>query len=140
MPGSGPRRHDARQRLIAPLARRGTLLPPLHRCCPGDAERAGNAGDHAKLTPSTAAATTQAATQPNPHRRQPAQPAPAGSFLGGFRTPAAAPVDRSRPAGIRNPTPTGLILGPPVKVGKGAQPAVVIDLPERVLLGCDASS
>src|SRR5713226_10715312 len=52
------------------------------------------------------AAPTQDATQPNPHRRQAAQPAPAGSFLGGFRTPAAAPVDRSRPAGIRNPTPS----------------------------------
>ena len=78
MPGSGPRRHDARQRLIAPLARRGTLLPPLHRCCPGDAERAGNAGDHAKLTPSTAAATTKSRLPSSVLRRQPrpAQPRP----------------------------------------------------------------
>src|SRR5216684_6678296 len=78
MPGSGPRRHDARQRLIAPLARRGTLLPPLHRCCPGDAERAGNAGDHAKLTPSTAAATTISRPPSSVLRRQPrpAQPRP----------------------------------------------------------------
>src|SRR5712691_4321173 len=78
MPGSGPRRHDARQRLIAPLARRGTLLPPLHRCCPGDAERAGNAGDHAKLTPSTAAATTKSRPPSSVLRRQPrpAQPRP----------------------------------------------------------------
>ena len=78
MPGSGPRRHDARQRLIAPRARCGTLLPPLHRCCPGDAERAGNAGDHAKLTPSTAAATTKSRRPSSVHRRQPrpAQPRP----------------------------------------------------------------
>src|SRR5712692_9019232 len=78
MPGSGPRRHDARQRLSAPLARRGTLPPPLHRCCPGDAERAGNAGDHAKLTPSTAAATTKSRPPSSVLRRQPrpAQPRP----------------------------------------------------------------
>ncbi len=78
MPGSGPRRHDAPQRLIAPRARRGTLLPPLHRCCPGDAERAGNAGDHAKLTPSTAAATTKSPPPSSVLRRQPrpAQPRP----------------------------------------------------------------
>jgi hypothetical protein len=78
MPGSDPRRHDARQRLIAPRARCGTLLPPLHRCCPGDAERAGNAGDHAKLTPSTAAATTKSRRPSSVRRRQPrpAQPRP----------------------------------------------------------------
>jgi hypothetical protein len=126
MPGSGPRRHDARQRLIAPLARRGTLLPPLHRCCPGDAERAGNAGDHAKLTPSTAAATTKSRPPSSVLRRQPrpAQPRPKPP-------PNQIPIDgkpptqpprvpswgafgrrpqhrwiRSRPAGIRNPTPT----------------------------------
>ena len=71
MPGSGPRCHDARHRLIAPLARRGTLLPPLHRHCPGNAEGAGNAGDHAKLSPSTAAATTKSRPRPSVRRRQP---------------------------------------------------------------------
>ncbi len=78
MPGSGPRRHDARHRLIAPLARCRTLLPPLHRCCPGDAERAGNAGDHTKLTPSTAAATTKSRPPSSvlPRQPRPAQPRP----------------------------------------------------------------
>src|SRR5271169_4959202 len=71
MPGSGPRCHDPRHRLIAPLARRGTLLPPLHRHCPGNAEGAGNAGDHAKLSPSTAAATTKSRPRASVRRRQP---------------------------------------------------------------------
>src|SRR5216684_7175428 len=92
MPGSGPRRHDARQRLIAPLDRRGN-------------DQIATAIVGPTPTTPTSAAPTQAATQPNPHRRQTDHPAPAGSFLGGFRTPAAAPVDSSRPAGIRNPTP-----------------------------------
>jgi hypothetical protein len=38
-------------------------------------------------TPASAA-PTQAAAPSNPHRRQTAHPALAGSFLGGFRTPA----------------------------------------------------
>src|SRR6516162_11691178 len=38
-------------------------------------------------TPANASAT-QAAAPSNPHRRQPSTRRPAGSFLGGFRTPA----------------------------------------------------
>ena len=46
-----------------------------------------------------------AAAEPNPHRRPTAQRLPAGSFFGGFRTPALSlRVHRSRQAGIRNPT------------------------------------
>jgi hypothetical protein len=42
---------------------------------------------------------------PNPHRPPTSSPAPAGSFLGGFRTPAPrAPPAISPPAGIRNPS------------------------------------
>jgi hypothetical protein len=45
-----------------------------------------------------------AAATPNPHRRPTAHRCPAGSFFGGFRTPASIPVNRSRRAGIRNPS------------------------------------
>jgi hypothetical protein len=46
-----------------------------------------------------------AAVEPNPHRRLTAHRLPAGSFFGGFRTPAPSlRVDRSRQAGIRNPS------------------------------------
>src|SRR6516162_5527344 len=52
------------------------------------------------------ASPAQAAASSNPHSRQPPTRRPAGSFLGGFRTPAlrarANSYDR---AGIRNPTP-----------------------------------
>jgi hypothetical protein len=44
--------------------------------------------------------------QPNPHsgvRGAFRLPSPAGSFLGGFRTPATAHLARSFTAGIRNP-------------------------------------
>src|SRR5258708_607958 len=43
---------------------------------------------------------------PNPHSRVRGTfraPSPAGSFLGGFRTPATAHLPRSFTAGIRNP-------------------------------------
>src|SRR5215472_9971682 len=46
---------------------------------------------------------TKASAAPNPHRRPNAHRFPAGSFFGGFRTPALYRVDRSRRAGIRNP-------------------------------------
>ena len=71
MPGSGPRCHDARHCLIAPLARRGTLLPPLHRYCPGDPEAAGNVGHHAKLTLSAIPATTKLLPPSSVRRPQP---------------------------------------------------------------------
>src|SRR5262249_26016521 len=52
----------------------------------------------AKLSTATAAQTS------NRHSRSGAHRLPAGSFIGGFRTPAPlARVDRSRWAGIRNP-------------------------------------
>ncbi len=125
MPGSGPRRHDPPQRLIAPRRHRKTSLPASHRRYPTGSERPRCTTDLVKAAPSTSRRSHQIATpifgpppatpasaspaqdhaQPNPHRRQAAHLAPAGSFLGGFRPPAAAPVDRSRPAGIRNPSP-----------------------------------
>src|SRR5712691_1082864 len=45
------------------------------------------------LPPTTAvsASPTQAAAPPNPHSGQPPTRRPAGSFLGGFRTPALRP-------------------------------------------------
>ena len=53
----------------------------------------------AKPSPSNAAA------EPNPHRRPTAYRLPAGSFFGGFRTPASSlRVDGSCQAGIRNPS------------------------------------
>jgi hypothetical protein len=51
-----------------------------------------------KLSPRKAAATS------NPHRRPGAHRFPAGSFFGGFRTPALCPVHRSRRASTRNPS------------------------------------
>ena len=52
----------------------------------------------AKPSTATAAQTSNRHSRPGAHRL------PAGSFIGGFRTPAPlARVDRSRWAGIRNP-------------------------------------
>jgi hypothetical protein len=51
-----------------------------------------------KPSPAKGAAT------PNPHRRPSAHRLPVRSFFGGFRTPAPHRVDRSRRAGIRNPS------------------------------------
>jgi len=56
-------------------------------------------------TPPANAPPTQAAALSNPHRRQTPTQRPAGSFLGGFRTPALTRADRSERAGIRNPSP-----------------------------------
>jgi hypothetical protein len=111
IPGSGPRRHDTRHHLIAPRACRETSLPASQHYCPGASQGACDALDHAKIAPSTAdAATNFLPRSPIRHRLpRPAQPLhktpprqipivgrpptrpPAGSFLGGFRTPAAAP-------------------------------------------------
>jgi hypothetical protein len=49
---------NARQRLIAPTACRETSLPASHHYCPGIARAACDAGDDAKIAPSTAAAAT----------------------------------------------------------------------------------
>src|SRR5262249_4716286 len=63
------------------------------------------------ILPKPSPAKTSAA--PNPHRRPNAHRFPAGSFFGGFRTPALYRVDRSRRAAIRNPSRTlPLDLGP----------------------------
>jgi hypothetical protein len=51
----------------------------------------------------------------NPHSRVRGTfraPSPAGSFLGGFRTPATAHLARSFTAGIRNPCTRGDLAGP----------------------------
>ena len=123
IPGSGPRRHDTRHHLIAPRACRETSLPASQHYCPGASQGACDALDHAKIAPSTAdAATNFLPRSPIRHRLpRPAQPLrktpprqipivgrpptrpPAGSFLGGFRTPAAAP-GRSVTTG-RHPKP-----------------------------------
>jgi hypothetical protein len=111
MPGSGPRRHDTRDHLIAPRACRETSLPASQHYCPGASQGACDAGDDAKIAPSTTAAATNFLPRSAIRRRlpRPAQPLrktpprqipivgrpptrpPAGSFLGGFRMPAAAP-------------------------------------------------
>jgi hypothetical protein len=117
IPGSGPRRHDTRHHLIAPRACRETSLPASQHYCPGASQGACDALDHAKIAPSTAdAATNFLPRSPIRHRLpRPAQPLrktpprqipivgrpptrpPAGSFLGGFRTPASSlRVHRSR--------------------------------------------
>ena len=125
MSGSGLRRHDPRHCRIAPRACRETLLPASHHCCPGDPEGAGNAGDHAKLTPSTAAATTKSTPRSSVRRRQPRPAHPLRKTpprqISIDRRPATQPprvpsweafgsrpsvrLDRFRPAGIRNPAP-----------------------------------
>jgi hypothetical protein len=84
------------------------------------------------ITPSSAAAATNSQwwTAVHPQRRRPAHPSPkplpdqipigrrtarqrpAGSFLGGFRTPAPLPLDRSPRAGIRNPSRLRSFAGP----------------------------
>src|SRR5712691_4206716 len=45
---------------------------------------------------------------------------PRGFLPGGFRTPAAAPVDSSRPPGIRNPTPSATFGLTPRNGGSGS--------------------
>jgi len=60
-----------------------------------------------KPSPAKAPATPKPHRRPNhPHRF------PAGSFFGGFRTPALYRVDRSRRAGIRNPSRKRPFAGP----------------------------
>src|SRR4051812_1246844 len=56
------------------------------------------------LTTPPSPAPAETAARSNPHRRQTAHQRPAGSFLGGFRTPALTTADRSSRAGIRNPS------------------------------------
>ena len=59
---------------------------------------------------------------PNPHSRPGVHRLPAGSFFGGFRTPALYRVDRSRRAGIRNPS-RNRSSGPSIKAEIFYQPA-----------------
>ena len=126
MPGSGPRRHDTRQRLIAPTTCRETSLPASQHYCPGASKAARDAGDDAKIAPSTAAAATNfrprsairsrlprpAQPRPNTLPRQISidarlltQPPRVPSW-GAFERRPQHRADRSRPAGIRNPAPT----------------------------------
>jgi len=56
VPASGPRHHDHRRHLIAPSARRGSLLPVSHHCRPGACKRRSRAAEHAKIGARTAAA------------------------------------------------------------------------------------
>jgi hypothetical protein len=76
MPGSGPRRHDARHRLIAPRACRKTSLPASHHCHPRGSERSRCAIDLAKIARSTADTTTKFLPRWAIRRRlpRPAQP------------------------------------------------------------------
>jgi uncharacterized cupin superfamily protein len=97
----------AHHRLIAPSACRGTPLPASHRCRPAASNRTPYPADQAKIALSTAAIAPNSPPQSSIRRRlrRPAHPqrkpphrqiaidgklspAPAGSFLGGFRTPA----------------------------------------------------
>src|SRR4051812_7619795 len=59
------------------------------------------------LTTPPSPAPAETAARSNPHRRQTAHQRPAGSFLGGFRTPALTTADRPSRAGIRNPCVDG---------------------------------
>ena len=126
MPGSGPRRHDTRQRLIAPIAYRETSIPASHHYCPGASKAARDAGDDAKIAPSTAAAATNFLPRSAIRRRlpRPAQPRPktlprqisidARLLTQPPRVPSweafgsrpSVRLERSRSAGIRNPAPT----------------------------------
>ena len=111
-PGSGPRCHDADHRLIAPLACRGTLLPPLHRCRPAASEGKVLHPRSGQSRPSTAAAAPNSPprssircqrcrpTHPLRNHRPPRVP----SWEAFGRRPSAR-ADRSRRAGIRNPSP-----------------------------------
>ena len=140
MPGSGPRRHDTRQRLIAPTACRETSLPASHHYCPGASKAARDAGDDAKIAPSTTAATNFLPRSAIRRRLpRPAQPRPktlprqisidARLLTQPPRVPSweafgsrpSVRLERSRSAGIRNPAPPqtlGLVLG---KVGFGGK-------------------
>jgi hypothetical protein len=124
MPGSGLRRHDAGQRLIAPTACRETSLPASHHYCPGASKAACDADDDAKIAPSTAAATNflpRSAIRrrlPRPAQPQPktlprqisidarllTQPPRVPSWEA-FGSRPSVRLARSRSAGIRNPAP-----------------------------------
>jgi hypothetical protein len=82
-----------------------------HRPVPNQAIAHRSSGHSAVITgPQLSAifakpSLTTAAPAPNPHRPPSAHRLPAGSFIGGFPTPAPLPrVDRSHRAGIRNPS------------------------------------
>jgi hypothetical protein len=78
MPGSAPRCHDPRRRLIAPHRRSESSLAASHRCCPAACEDPGYLPDQPKITPSTAIMATKSRLQSSVHRqlRRPEQPLP----------------------------------------------------------------
>ena len=129
IPGSGPRCHDARHRLIAPRGCRETSLPASHHCCPSASQGVCDALDHAKITQSTADAATNSRPRSAIRRRQPRpahlrpkatprqipidgrppnQPPRVPSWEA-FGSRPSVRLDRSRPADIRNPSPTATL-------------------------------
>src|SRR5262249_40589816 len=85
-------------------------LAPYHRPVPDQAIE-HHSSDHSAVIPGAQLSavfakpsTATAAQTSNPHSRPAAHRLPAGSFIGGFPTPAPySGVNHSRPAGIRNP-------------------------------------
>jgi hypothetical protein len=142
MPGSGPRRHDTRQRLIAPTACRKTSLPASHHYCPGASKAARDAGDDAKIAPSTASAATNFLPRSAIRRRlpRPAHPLPkppphqisidARLLTQPPRVPSweafgsrpSVRLERSRSAGIRNPAPIPTLAGMVLTPASGRDP------------------
>ena len=106
-PSAGTSRSRRRTPFIPAPASAGTTSPispqsgpRLQRQRPSPQSSAASSSQPICAKPSPA----NAAARPNPHRRPTARRCPAGSFFGGFRTPASAPAHRSRRAGIRNPS------------------------------------
>ena len=140
IPGSGPRCHDARHRLIAPRGCRETSLPASHHCCPSASQGVCDALDHAKITQSTADAATNSRPRSSIRRRQPRpahlrrKPTPRQIPIDGrppnqpprvpsweaFGSRPSVRLDRSRPAGIRNPSPHARFAPVALNAGFGA--------------------
>jgi hypothetical protein len=159
IPGSGPRCHDARHRLIAPRGCRETSLPASHHCCPSASQGVCDALDHAKITQSTADAATNSRPRSSIRRRQPRpahlrrKPTPRQIPIDGrppnqpprvpsweaFGSRPSVRLDRSRPAGIRNPSPTETAR---VSSANGRRGACAADpgQPRRVAVGLQAGS
>ena len=100
-PGTGKRRHD--------IIDQSPIRPSS---CAGSARSAIISGS--QLSPTCAKPSpANAAARPNPHRRPTARRCPAGSFFGGFRTPALGPRARLLAPG-RHPKPFPLPTFPRV--------------------------
>ena len=109
-----------------PPAGERSLPAPQRRCRTGSLRRRAMPPDHRQNRPVEAAAATAPTTavvvshrrlrrpahpspkpprRPNRHRRQPLTPPPRVPSLEAFGRRPSVPADRSRPAGIRNPSP-----------------------------------